>query len=80
MVTNQSISQAEAKEVVPGNNDAGKTETPPELDTATKPDQHLAPRPAPLTWFLVCFGLYLGALLYGKSLPSLSLIHPAKRR
>ena len=46
------------------------------LEDGAKPDQQLAPRPTRRAWLLVCVGLYLGALLYGKrSLAVLLVIH-----
>jgi hypothetical protein len=72
MATNQPFSEAEAKEVLRDNDNAGKIETTSEPEPTTKPDQQIAPRPTPLIWFLVCVGLYLGALLYGKKLSTLS--------
>ena len=49
-------------------NDQGAMDIMPQAESekAVKPNQQLLSRPAPLIWFLVCLGLYLGALLYGK--------------
>jgi hypothetical protein len=80
MATNQSFPETEANEVLHDRDGAGKTETTSEFDQTTKPDRQVASRPSPLTWFLVCVGLYLGALLYGKKPPPLSSILPTKRK
>lgn len=76
MSLSQQYSGAETKEVLRGNNDAEDIRMPAEPGRTTKTDQPLATRPTPLTWFLVCVGLYLGALLYGKKLSTLSLTRP----
>ena len=61
-----SFSERETTGIQPDNKDAEDIIPPSMSEKAVKPDQQLASRPAPLTWFLVCVGLYLGALLYGK--------------
>jgi hypothetical protein len=76
MSLSEQYSGAETKEVLRGNNDAEDIRMPAEPGRTTKTDQPLAARPTPLTWFLVCVGLYLGALLYGKKLSTLSLTRP----
>jgi hypothetical protein len=76
MSLSQQYSGAETKEVLRGNNNAEDIRMPAEPGRSTKTDQPLAARPTPLTWFLVCVGLYLGALLYGKKLSTLSLTRP----
>jgi hypothetical protein len=80
MATDQSYPEAEAKEALRDRDEAGKIEKSSDFDPTTKPDQQVASRPTPLTWLLVCVGLYLGALLYGKNPPPLSPIFPAKRK
>ena len=67
--------ERETADLQPDNKDVGNTMPPSKSEKAVKPDQQLASRPAPLTWFLVCVGLYLGALLYGKQFGTLSARH-----
>jgi hypothetical protein len=69
----------ESKDLRPGNENAGDNVPPSESKQSVKPDQQLLSRPAPLVWFSVCLGLYLGALLYGKKFLTLSLAVHAKR-
>ena len=80
MATVLSSSGVKAENVQMGNEkDAGGVMPPPKSEEAVKPDQQLAFRPAPLIWFFVCVGLYLGALLYGKKSLALSLPIHVKR-
>jgi len=54
-------------------------------DAEKKPNLPVASHPTPLIWFLVCVGLYLGALLYGEKpstllLPSTLIYREARPR
>ena len=62
-----SSSGVKSKDFQHGDDIAGDNMLPSKSEQSAEPDQRLVPRPAPLIWFLVCVGLYLGALLYGKN-------------
>lgn len=58
-------SSLEEKTEMANNDDNVATMQTPESEKVDAPNKQLAARPRPLIWFLVCIGLYLGALLYG---------------
>ncbi len=62
-----------------GHKDVENNKHPYTLEKSVKPNLPEASRPAPLTWFLVCLGLYLGALLYGEKPPTLLLASNLQR-
>ena len=68
MATVLASSGANTESLQPLEKDAGNTTPTSDFEKGLKPTQRLATRPTPLIWFLVCTGLYLGALLYGKRL------------
>jgi hypothetical protein len=74
MATSQHSPEAEKKEISRGN-EAANINTSIESEPVTKPDQQLATKPPPLIWFLICVGLYLGALLYGRNLEAFYSLH-----
>jgi hypothetical protein len=66
MVTTSSPEELKIRDFQPDEENT-RSDTPSnKLEQLPKPDQQLVSRPAPLVWFLVCLGLYLGALLYGE--------------
>jgi len=59
--------------------DAENDKHPYISEKGVKPNLPIASRPTPLIWFLVCVGLYLGALLYGEKPPTLLLARNLQR-